>query len=159
MPHLFHLHYRGYRLALALQVAALAIAIPVIATPASSAEPAPVSAASHSVLALSAEQMQRLGIATASPRTAASVAVARLPGMVAVPPGQVSVVPVPLAGVIENITVVPQQAVRRGQALATLRSPALFLLLLAACPAPRSGRLRGVSCLLAHELLLSLAGS
>lgn len=96
------------------------------ATPlAHAAEAGPALTLSGHALTLSAEQAQRMGLATTTPRAQAAMASARVPAMVVVPPSQLAVVAVPMPGVVEQVTVAPQQAVRRGQVLATLRSPAL----------------------------------
>ena len=48
------------------------------------------------------------------------------PGMVAVPPQQIRVVAAPAAGLVETVLVAPDEAVRKGQVIATMRSPELI---------------------------------
>jgi RND family efflux transporter MFP subunit len=48
------------------------------------------------------------------------------PGMVAVPPQQIRVVAAPAAGLIETVLVAPDEVVRQGQVIATMRSPELI---------------------------------
>ncbi|PTM43712.1 RND family efflux transporter MFP subunit [Phreatobacter oligotrophus] len=48
------------------------------------------------------------------------------PGMVAVPPQQIRVVAAPAAGLIETVLVAPDETVRQGQVIATMRSPELI---------------------------------
>lgn len=48
------------------------------------------------------------------------------PGMVVVPPQQIRVVAAPAAGLVETVLVAPDEVVREGQVIATMRSPELI---------------------------------
>jgi membrane fusion protein, heavy metal efflux system len=76
-------------------------------------------------LKLSAAQITALGIESASVNAGEPARLSGLPGLVVVPNAQLRVLSAPVAGLIEQILVTPQQNVRKGQLLARLQSPAL----------------------------------
>ena len=81
--------------------------------------------ASHEI-PFSPEQIAALGIAMASPEPAGDAGTAVFAARVVVPPGREEIVSAPLAGLLETLLVSEGQAVKAGEELARLRSPALL---------------------------------
>lgn len=77
------------------------------------------------LIALDARKAQALGIVVEPLREDASGALT-LPGRVVIPPSQIQVVAAPVAGLVESVSVAPQQEVKPGQALVRLVSPMLL---------------------------------
>lgn len=96
--------------------AALALFLAVCTVPASAGGPEVV---------LSATQIRSLGIATRLPVADTDTRLAGLAAQVVIPSAQQRVLSAPLAGLVEQVTVASQQAVRKGQVLVRLQSPAL----------------------------------
>ena len=78
------------------------------------------------VIPITAPQAKALGIETEALAAADAALAAGLPAQVLVPHEQLRVVAAPLAGLIVRIEVAPGNAVRKGQTLARLASPALL---------------------------------
>jgi RND family efflux transporter MFP subunit len=97
----------------------------LIAT-AAAAEPAAPPPASFPVIPFTAQQAKALGVETQALAAAGAGLAAGLPAQVVVPNEQLRVVAAPLAGLVVRIDVAPGQAVKKGQALARLASPALL---------------------------------
>jgi membrane fusion protein, heavy metal efflux system len=76
-------------------------------------------------IALSAKQVQALGIVTAALPGKQSGEVSGLPAQVVVPPNQMFVISTPLPAMIEQTLVGVGDSVRKGQPIARLQSPAL----------------------------------
>lgn len=76
-------------------------------------------------ITLSADQIGALGIVTAAPVADRETAVSSLTAIVVVPNSQMHVISAPLPGLVETLSVAVGQQVRRGQALANLKSPQL----------------------------------
>ncbi|MBL8472597.1 MAG: efflux RND transporter periplasmic adaptor subunit [Rhodocyclaceae bacterium] len=75
------------------------------------------------VLAVSAAQVQALGIEVAVAESGKALVLDGLPARVAVPLDQERVLAAPLAGVVQSLAVAAGGRVRRGQIVATLASP------------------------------------
>lgn len=75
-------------------------------------------------VALSAQQIQKLGIVTAALPAKSSGDVSGLPAQVVVPGNQLFVMSSPMPGLIEQTFVGVGDSVRKGQLMATLQSPA-----------------------------------
>lgn len=90
----------------------------------SSALPAPALAAEpNSEFAVSAAQMKTLGVTLLKLEQPAAIAGMAYAAKVMLPPGQEQVVSAPVAGVVDQLLVAEQQAVKAGQALLRLNSP------------------------------------
>jgi RND family efflux transporter MFP subunit len=76
-------------------------------------------------LAVSPQQAQSLGVATAHPTPDDRAPLQGLSARVVVPNAQLNVVSTPLPGLLETLTVSVSQSVRKGQVLARIQSPAL----------------------------------
>jgi membrane fusion protein, heavy metal efflux system len=76
-------------------------------------------------IALSAKQVQALGIVTAALPGKQSGEVSGLPAQVVVPPNQMFVISTPLPAMVEQTLVGVGDSVRKGQPIARLQSPAL----------------------------------
>ena len=74
---------------------------------------------------MSPAQQRSTGVETAAPRPATDSGLQGLPAQVVVPNHQVRIVSAPLSGLVDQVLVASQQAVRKGQLLARLQSPAL----------------------------------
>ncbi len=79
-------------------------------------------AAADRILTVSAVQRQQLGIRIFVAQPAGATPIATLPAVIAPPPGARVAVSAPFAGVIRQSFAVPGQAVRQGEALATVFS-------------------------------------
>ena len=77
-------------------------------------------------LALSAEQIDKLGIATAPLPPQASGELSGIPGQVVIPGDQLYTISTPLAAMVEQTLVGVGDAVKKGQVLARLQSPAFI---------------------------------
>jgi cobalt-zinc-cadmium efflux system membrane fusion protein len=84
--------------------------------------PAGEAAAKDGTVALSAQQMARLAIATAPAQTAAQSPIGTVPGVVSLPPEARVAVTTPYAGTVLKVLVIQGQAVRQGEALAVVRA-------------------------------------
>ncbi|MGB8517366.1 MAG: efflux RND transporter periplasmic adaptor subunit [Gallionella sp.] len=82
------------------------------------------SAQAASEVALSSQQIQTLGIVTASLPNKSSGEVSGLPAQVVVPGNQLFVMSSPLPGLVEQTLVGVGDSVKKGQIMATLQSPA-----------------------------------
>lgn len=76
-------------------------------------------------IALSARQAQAMGVEVAALKAVGAAGGNALPGQVVVPNSQLFIVSAPLAGMVETLAGVTGVAVKRGQSLARLQSPAL----------------------------------
>ena len=76
-------------------------------------------------IALNADQMRALGVATSRAEPAAGASLAGLAAMVAIPNSQQQIVAAPLSGMVESLRVAVGQTVAKGSALARLQSAAL----------------------------------
>ena len=74
---------------------------------------------------LSSAQTKAMGVVTAPLASSAATAGKGLPARVAIPNHQLHIVAAPLAGLVETLSVAPNQAVKKGQVLARLQSPGL----------------------------------
>lgn len=74
---------------------------------------------------LSAAQAKAMGVATAPLASSVTAGGKGLPARAVIPNHQLYIVSAPLAGLVENISVTPNQAVKKGQVLARLQSPGL----------------------------------
>ncbi len=95
--------------------ASLLLALSIIGCPALAAEE----------IALSAAQMQALGIVSASIEQQGAVTGTGLAAQVAIPAGQITLVSAPLMALVEHMAVATNEPVQEGQVLARLRSAAL----------------------------------
>lgn len=77
------------------------------------------------VVRLSAEQIQHLAIRTIVPERVSSLPLAWAPGRIVVPPQHEFLVSAPQAGLVSKVDVALGAAVRAGQVLAEMQSPAL----------------------------------
>ena len=98
-----------------LRVAAC-LSLSALLAPALAAEP-------NAEFAVSAAQMRTLGITLLKLEQPAAIAGMAYAAKVVLPPGQEQVVSAPVAGVVDQLLVVEQQAVKAGQALLRLTSP------------------------------------
>lgn len=101
----------------------------LIATAAAAEPAAPLPAsfpATFPVIPFTAQQAKALGVETQVLAAAGAGLAAGLPAQVVVPNEQLRVIAAPLAGLVVRIDVAPGQAVKKGQALARLASPALL---------------------------------
>lgn len=78
------------------------------------------------VVKLSPEQIAHLGIRTAQPEPVSALPLARAPGRVVLPPGREFVVSTLQSGVVNRVNVPQGVRVKKGQALAEIRSPAFL---------------------------------
>lgn len=99
----------------ALRVA-VCLSLSALLAPALAAEP-------KAEFAVSAAQMQTLGVTLLKLERPAAIAGMAYAAKVVLPPGQEQVVSAPVAGVVDQILVGEQQAVKAGQALLRLNSP------------------------------------
>lgn len=83
---------------------------------------APASQAEESGKALSAEQLDRMGVKTAVVQAATDLPLGTMPATVTLPPEARVAVTASFAGAIRQVFVIPGQAVSKGQALATMVS-------------------------------------
>lgn len=74
---------------------------------------------------MTARQSQALGIETAPLAAPSAASGSGLPAQVVIPNHQLRVISAPLPGMVESLEVVVNQAVKKGQTLARLQSPAL----------------------------------
>ncbi|MBU1692219.1 MAG: efflux RND transporter periplasmic adaptor subunit [Gammaproteobacteria bacterium] len=74
---------------------------------------------------LSTTQAKAMGVVTAPLASTVTAAGKGLPARVVIPNHQLHIVAAPLAGLVENMSVAPGQAVKKGQVLARLQSPGL----------------------------------
>lgn len=103
-----HAHLRA-----ALAVAASAFALTAVA------------AEVPTIIAVSAKQMQSIGIEILPLASGGDGAGRGLPAQVVIPNAQVRVIAAPLAGLVQTMAVAPNDSVKRGQLLARLQSPML----------------------------------
>lgn len=99
--------------------------------------------APRETFAVTAAQLQALGITTQRVDQPSEIRGLTYPARVVVPPQQEQVVSAPVAGLVDRILVSEHQAVRRGDALLRLTSPELGELQLALMEAANSARLTG----------------
>lgn len=85
----------------------------------------PVHANPADEVRMSSAQQRAVGVETAAVQPARSGPLQALPAQVVVPNHQVRIVSVPLAALVDQVLVAPEQPVRKGQLLARLQSPAL----------------------------------
>ena len=76
-------------------------------------------------LAVGARQLQSLGVETLPLGGSGQGAGRSLPAQVVIPNAQIRVVAAPLAGLVQSMTVAPNDVVRQGQSLARMQSPML----------------------------------
>lgn len=100
----------------------LLIPLLLIASAASAAEPA----TKTPTFPITAQQAKALGIETQALAATGAGLAGGLPAQVLVPNEQLRVVAAPLAGLVTQLEVAPGQAVKKGQLLARLASPALL---------------------------------
>jgi len=74
---------------------------------------------------LSPAQAKAMGVVTAPLASSVTTAGKGLPARVVIPNHQLHIVSAPLAGLVETLSVAPNQAVKKGQVLARLQSPGL----------------------------------
>ncbi len=78
------------------------------------------------VLPLTEEQIRAAGVETQPVETEAGVGELVVPGVVAVPPQQLRIVAAPAAGLVETLLVSPDEDVKEGDPIATLKSSELI---------------------------------
>jgi membrane fusion protein, heavy metal efflux system len=83
-------------------------------------------ATSHSLIPLTAQQANALGVGTQALMAAGAGLDDGRPALVQVPNEQLRVVAAPLAGLIVQLSVAPGESVKKGQTLARLTSPSLL---------------------------------
>jgi len=92
------------------------------AKPAAPDAPATATAAKDGTLALTSQQIARLGIRLASAEGADAMPIGTVPGIVSLPPEARVAVTTPYAGTVVKVIVIQGQAVARGQVLAVVRA-------------------------------------
>ncbi|MBX9993095.1 efflux RND transporter periplasmic adaptor subunit [Phreatobacter oligotrophus] len=113
------------RLSLRTAAASLLIALSVFASGHASAADAPT-ALRPVPLSIDERAVRAAGIQLSPIQPESGATDLSFPGMVAVPPQQIRVVAAPAAGLIETVLVAPDETVRQGQVIATMRSPELI---------------------------------
>jgi RND family efflux transporter MFP subunit len=110
-------------------VLALAVSAPALGAPANGgpAAPAPTpQSAAHEILApLTDEQIRAAGIESQPIEPEAGVGEIVVPGVVTLPPQQLRIVAAPAAGLVETLLVAPDEDVKLGDPIATLKSSEL----------------------------------
>ncbi len=98
------------------------------ATPGPAAEVAQSGASAEAgrALAVTPEQMARLGLEWRRPETVAEFAVGSAPAVVVVPPSQEAIVSAPVGGLVTRILIAEGSSVEAGQALVEMRSTELL---------------------------------
>jgi cobalt-zinc-cadmium efflux system membrane fusion protein len=78
--------------------------------------------AKNGSIALTAQQIDRLGVKLASAQTALAMPIGTVPGVVSLPPDARVAVTTPYAGTVVKVLVIQGQAVRQGEVLAIVRA-------------------------------------
>ncbi len=112
---------------LRLSTGSLLLALAALApAPARAADSPATSALRPIALTLDERAVRAAGIQLSPIQPESGATDLSFPAMVAVPPQQIRVVAAPAAGLVETVLVAPDETVRQGQVIATMRSPDLI---------------------------------